>query len=243
MNNPKICVLTDNEFSREYTYRILNKRGLKVDFFCSPESSKNIFSDAEIKELNLKDENQLSKILDYDICFSSHSKQIFPKKLIENVLCINIHPGLNPYNRGWFPSVFSILNKKPAGVTIHLIDEKIDHGDIIVQEEIAIESHYTSKTLYKKIIELEEKLFEKVIDEILSLEFSKTKMQSEGNYNSKNDFENLKKIDLNKKVYMHEAIDFLRSMSHPPNRNAFFIDKNGEKVFVELSLFKDKKNT
>jgi hypothetical protein len=43
----------------------------------------------------------------YDVIISWHCRQIFPKELIERVRCINIHPGFNPYNRGYFPHVFS----------------------------------------------------------------------------------------------------------------------------------------
>ncbi len=71
----------------------------------------------------------------YILFISLHCKQIFPQRLTDNYRCINIHPGYNPYNRGWFPQVFSILNKNTAGVTIHEIDQELDHGPIIYQEK------------------------------------------------------------------------------------------------------------
>ena len=43
-----------------------------------------------------------------------------------------------------FQQVFSILNKLPVGVTIHEMDEQLDHGIIIVQKEINIFSWETS---------------------------------------------------------------------------------------------------
>ena len=81
---------------------------------------------------DMKDQNNIRTIIaNYDLVISAHCKQIFPDILVNSVRCINIHPGLNPYNRGWFPQVFSIINKKPIGCTIHLMDEEIDHGDVI----------------------------------------------------------------------------------------------------------------
>ena len=67
-------------------------------------------------------------------------------------------------------------------------------------------------------------------------ELKTRKPSSEGNYNSISDYQNMCKIDLNKKVTMKEAIDFLRAMTHPPYKNSFFLDENNKKVFVSLHL-------
>src|SRR5688500_47217 len=55
----------------------------------------------------------------YDLIISLHCKQLFPAHLIERVKCINIHPGYNPVNRGWYPQVFAILHSLDTGATIH----------------------------------------------------------------------------------------------------------------------------
>jgi methionyl-tRNA formyltransferase len=73
--------------------------------------------------------------------------------------CINIHPGLNPYNRGWYPQVFAINNGLPHGATIHEMDDKIDHGDIIYQKSVDIKLSDTSKTLYERVLDTEIFLF------------------------------------------------------------------------------------
>ena len=39
--------------------------------------------------------------------------------------CINLHPAFLPYNRGNYPNVWSIVDKTPAGVTLHYIDEDV----------------------------------------------------------------------------------------------------------------------
>lgn len=50
-----------------------------------------------IKPLKVKDEVDFL-LGEYDMIFSLHCKQIFPSKLVSNVNCINVHPGLNPNN-------------------------------------------------------------------------------------------------------------------------------------------------
>jgi len=49
--------------------------------------------------------------------------------------CINTHPGLLPLVRGVFPVVWAIYHDHPSGVCNHFIDEKLDTGPIIYNEE------------------------------------------------------------------------------------------------------------
>ncbi|MDE4980571.1 formyl transferase, partial [Francisella tularensis subsp. holarctica] len=77
------------------------------DYFCSFISQTSfaiVIYNSEIKPLDLK-KNGNDLIGKYDLGLSCHSKQLLPTKLVNSVLCINIHHGLKPYNRGWFPQV------------------------------------------------------------------------------------------------------------------------------------------
>jgi len=237
----RLFVVTDNEFMYDKIRRILeNKEIDKLDFFCSLHSS-SLFSEeishSLISPISIR-ENLDFFLSNYDLGISAHSRQIFPPELVRSVLCINVHPGFNPYNRGFFPHVFSIINKLPTGATIHVMDEQIDHGDIIIQEQIKIHSFETSLDVYKRILEKEVELFEKVIDKILANDFERRKPASEGNYNSLEDFKKLAKIDLNARLSMREAIDYLRALTHPPFNNAYFFDDQGRKTYVRLRIEK-----
>ena len=37
---------------------------------------------------------------------------------------------------------------------------------------------------------------------------------------------------------MKEAINYLRAMTHPPYKNSYFIDEDGNKIFVSIELEK-----
>lgn len=193
--------------------------------------------DEKIKVLNVKDEFKFL-ILNYQLGFSCHCKQIFPKELVESVRCINVHPGLNPYNRGWFPQVFSILNKKPIGATIHLMDSEVDHGDILFQQEVEIFDWDTSKSVYERVLATEYDLFEKNFDKLIKSDYESRHIVAKGNYNSIRDYKSLLEIDLDKQVTMREAIDYFRAMTHSPYRNAFFQTKDG-KIFVSIKIEKE----
>jgi len=234
----KIMIFTDNLYIYENFVKIIEYKGLnkKHDFKYACSIANNIFKEIDnVQELNIKD--KATEIVDtFEFIFSCHSKQIFPALLVNNVRCINIHPGLNPYNRGWFPQVFSIINGLPVGVTIHVMDEKIDHGDIIVQEEVKIYESDSSLSVYRRVLKKEVKLFNMYIDKILSNDFDVYTPKSEGNYNSIDDYKNICKIDLDRNVTMREAINYLRAMSHAPYKNCYFVDSDKNRVYVSIEL-------
>lgn len=235
----KIFVITDNTYIFERFRALLERyENLTVNYFCTP-SSKELFNkeitNGLIETIQVK-ENISYFSSNFDLGFSCHSKQIFPAEVVNSCLCINIHPGLNPYNRGWYPQVFSIINGLPAGATIHVMDEEIDHGEIIAQEEIEIESYDTSLDVYNKVLKKEVELLELNLESIIDLKFETAAPASEGNYNSISDYRKLCHINLDETVTMGEAINFLKAMTHEPYRNAFFIDSKGSKVYVKIHL-------
>jgi methionyl-tRNA formyltransferase len=173
----------------------------------------------------------------YDLVFSLHCKQLFPDELVKKIRCINVHPGYNPYNRGWFPQVFSILNKMKAGATIHEIDEQLDHGPIIARKEVVIEAWDTSLTAYNKVQQAEIELLEENIENIIAGNYKTFKPEEEGNVNLKKDFAALCKLDLKETVTIAEAIDKLRALTHGEYKNAWFEHPvTGQKIYVSIQL-------
>ena len=59
---------------------------------------------------------------------------------------INTHPSLLPLQRGYQPNFFSIYNNTKKGVTIHYMDEGLDTGDILVQQELFFNEDDTLRT-------------------------------------------------------------------------------------------------
>lgn len=172
---------------------------------------------------------------EFDLVFSLHCKQIFPGRLVNAVRCVNLHPGLNPHNRGWFPQVFSILNGMPAGATLHEMVEEVDRGPVIAQLEVELFAHDTSRTAYDRIQQAEIALLKTWLPRILSGEYTTTETAS-GNYNGIEDFKALCPIDWDETGTFGDFIDRLRALSHPPYRNTYFLDKEGKRVYLTLQL-------
>jgi folate-dependent phosphoribosylglycinamide formyltransferase PurN len=70
---------------------------------------------------------------------------IFPKGVI------NLHPAFLPYNRGAYPNVWSIVERTPAGATLHYVDPGVDTGDIIAQIQVEVSPVDDGASLYRKL--------------------------------------------------------------------------------------------
>jgi len=229
MKNKKTLVLTDNFHAYELACELDRLHG-GIDVYQSPNGPLN-----GIPHLNVRDQAS-SVISKYGLVVSIHCKQIFPPELVNGIRCVNVHPGLNPHNRGWFPQVFSIINGLPSGVTIHEIDDELDHGSIIAQKEYEIQSWDTSGSAYAKIMAIEKELVLKYFVAIRDRTYDAVAPAEEGNLNLKKDFDKLKEIDLRQQGTFGEFINRLRALTHDNFRNAYFIDGSGTKVFVRISL-------
>lgn len=85
----------------------------------------------------------------------------FPRRII------NIHPSLLPKFPGleaWQQALDA--GEKITGCTVHYVDEKIDHGDIIAQREVAIFPNDSAETLHARIQIAEHELYPAVIEQL-----------------------------------------------------------------------------
>jgi len=57
--------------------------------------------------------------------------------------------------------------EKESGITIHYVDEKYDHGEIIFQAKCSLEENETPQTLAQKIHRLEHEYYPAIIDTVL----------------------------------------------------------------------------
>jgi phosphoribosylglycinamide formyltransferase-1 len=98
--------------------------------------------------------------------------KILSKNFIKNFngKIINIHPSLLPKYKGLNTHEKAIKNKdKYSGCTVHFVSSRLDSGKIINQKKVRIIKSETPKTLAKKILIQEHKLYPKAITKILSL--------------------------------------------------------------------------
>ncbi|HDH97197.1 MAG TPA: methionyl-tRNA formyltransferase [Proteobacteria bacterium] len=124
-----------------------------------------------IKVDDINDPFAVEKVRGFDpdlICVMSWS-QIVKKPILQIPThgAIGMHPTLLPKHRGRAPIPWAIIKGlDKTGVTIFYLDERIDAGDILAQEEIPISFEDTAKTLGQKVDAVAARLLCKVVREI-----------------------------------------------------------------------------
>lgn len=97
--------------------------------------------------------------------------QIIPKDVLDfpKYGCINIHASLLPKLRGGAPIHRAIIEgHKESGITIMKMAQKMDAGDMIVQERVPILDDDTAGTLHDKLSNLAKDVMLKTIPDIIN---------------------------------------------------------------------------
>ena len=146
----------------------IKAKGLK--FANQYQIKKKIFNFRNIKTTEKKLFILLKKNKIKFICLAGFMK-ILSSKFIKqfNGKIINIHPSLLPRYKGLNTHSRAIQNKdKFTGCSVHYVTEKLDSGKIIIQKKIKILKKDTPKSLAKKVLKQEHKLYPKAILKIFN---------------------------------------------------------------------------
>ena len=82
---------------------------------------------------------------------------------------LNIHPSLLPKYKGLNTHQRAISNnEKYSGCTVHVVNSRLDAGKIILQKKVKISKFDTAKSLAKKVLIQEHKLYPKAIRKVFS---------------------------------------------------------------------------
>lgn len=146
-------------------------RGMKMIFSPVKEFAieKNIKILQPEKLANNEELKQEIKKLNPDImCVVAYGKYL-PKSYLK--ICkyepVNVHPSLLPKYRGSAPIQWAVLNgDKETGVSTMYICEKMDAGDIILQEKVEIGDYETTGELWERLSVLGGKLLVKTLEQI-----------------------------------------------------------------------------
>ena len=149
---------------------------------------------------------------------------------------LNFHPSYLPYNKGKDPNFWCLVENTKCGVTLHYIDENIDTGDIIIQEEVDTTWEDTGKSVYEKSLEAIIELFKNNFQLIKTNSLSSIKQKSnEGTFHHRKEIFEKIIIKLDEQYSGRELLNIIRAKMFSPYSNAYFID-NGKKYSVEVKI-------
>ena len=134
----------------------------KINNFFIKYSKKKIFEERLLKLLK---KNNI-----HLICLAGFMKILsgsFVKKFNKPIL--NIHPSLLPKYKGLNTHNRAILNKDNySGATVHMVNENLDSGKIIIQKKVKILKSDSEKSLEKKVLKIEHQIYPKAIIKLLT---------------------------------------------------------------------------
>jgi len=151
-------IISNNSKAKGLQYSKIYKIKKKVFDFKNDVSEKKIVNELNKNKIDL-------------ICLAGFMK-ILSKSFIKNFRgkILNIHPSLLPKYKGLNTHEKAIKNKdKYSGCTVHFVNSKLDSGKIINQKKVRIKKFDTPKSLAKRILIQEHKLYPAAIKKILSL--------------------------------------------------------------------------
>lgn len=188
MGTPDFSVAPLEELNKNYDILAVvtqpdKEVGRKKEIKFSPVKEFAINNNIKIIQ-PIKIRNEYEEILDLkpDIIITCAYGQIIPKEILDypKYGCINIHASLLPKLRGGAPIHKAIINGyEKTGVTIMYMDEKMDSGDIIYQEEIKIEKIDNVGTLFDKLSILGSRMIIKILPDIINNNITRIKQNED----------------------------------------------------------------
>ncbi len=187
--------------------------------------------------------NELGENLDWDVFVVVSYGKIIPKDVLEipKKGTLNIHPSLLPKFRGPSPIETAILNDElKTGVTIMLIDEKVDHGPIVHQELVEFKEWENKEIISKKLADLGGKTLAEILPKYVDGKIKSIKQKhSEATFTKK-----IEKNDAEIFLNQDSRKNFLKIMAYTPHPGAFFFtEKQGKKIRVKITDAKYKNDT
>ncbi len=150
----------------------------------------------------------------------------------------NLHASLLPQYRGAAPINYAIINgEKVTGLTTFFIDDKIDTGNILLQEKVEISDDDNFETLHDRMMEIGAGLVLKTIDTILKGNYKLIDQQTliredeplkQAPKINKEDC----KVDWNKRV--DEIYNFIRGLSPWPVAYTILKDASGKEYYTKI---------
>ena len=238
---PSLQAIADSKHKLEAVVTVPDKergRGQKVSFSPVKEFAvkKNILV---LQPDNLKDEKYLSRLKEINAdVFIIVAFRILPKDVftLPGNGTFNLHGSLLPKYRGAAPIQWAIINgETETGLTTFFLQEKVDTGNIILQEKIIIKDEDNFGTLHDKMSIEGANLIMKTLELI---ELGKVQLKEQDNLLATPAPKITKEIcQINWNDSAWKTHNLIRGLS--PYPGAFFINKEKQIKVYKSSVNKD----
>lgn len=177
-----------------------------------------------------------AEIRNYDWAVSAGFRHIVPASVLDLVPhACNVHTSLLPWGRGAHPNVWAIVDQEPAGVSIHRMTPGVDEGPIYAQREVAVSFGDVASDLHARLQDAAYDLFVATWPQLREEAIEPIPQPAGGSHHRVRDLDELADIDLDGTVTWRRALDTLRALTFPPNRN-LVVQEDGRTFHLEIRI-------
>jgi len=161
-----------------------------------------------------------------DIIISVMYENIIKRRQMKNKVCFNFHPGTLPEYRGSGVFSWAIINQeRKMGITLHLIDEGMDTGDIIEIRQFLISKQDTAHSLFLRGEQVILKMFKDWYTDLLNGDYVACPQgPREGNNYYIRDLQKAKNLT-----------KFVKAFHFPNKEPAYYYNDKLEKIYINYT--------
>lgn len=182
--------------------------------------------------------SSLNDIPECDIIYSVQHHELLKAEHIAKAktIAVNLHLAPLPEYRGCNQFSFAIIDEaKEFGATIHEIDTRIDHGDVLFEHRFSIPEHCWVNDLYELTFNAATKLFHESLSALTKGNYTKTP-QSELLKKRKESLHFRKEINELKQINLNQSgteIEKVIRATYMPGFEPPYVLINGRKVYFK----------
>lgn len=128
---------------------------------------------------------------------------------------VNTHPSLLPHNRGKHPNFWSIVERRPFGVTLHEVTAGVDAGAVIAHKPLAVGWEDTGATLHERA---RTAMFELLVETYPNLRTgawtSSPQRLEQGSFHLARELDPASVIDLDRHYSARDLLNLLRARTY-----------------------------
>ncbi len=149
---------------------------------------------------------------------------------------INTHPSLLPYNRGKHYNFWALVEESPFGVSLHIVEDGVDCGDVIAQLPIPYGWEDNGATLYEAAAREMVNLFKEIYPQIRQGILTRTPQDlTKGSFHLASELESASRIELEAQYRARDLLNLLRARTFPEHPACWFQD-DGQTFEVRVEI-------
>ena len=175
----------------------------------------------------------------FDVLLSTWFGYVLPAAVLglAGQAAFNTHPSYLPYGRGKHPNVWAIVERTPAGGSVHRMEVGVDAGPVLVRHEVPVAPDDTGARLYRRCVAATEAAFREAWPQICAGALAGTPQAElgQGTYHAARDLAALDRLDLDATMRVGDLLDLLRARTFPPHPGVRF-ERDGRTYQVRVDI-------